>query len=205
MGKNFKNPWARSTSEMRDEAFSKLVENTVTNKNYSKTDGFVKLTVTNITVGWARVKSYHKPSATHFKVPLYSLRMEGYTDSGDKAYKYFNVVRFGVQCEDDISPTVVGLKDAQSYYLKWVTYRGGCWQVLGDWLIHEGTSGPQRQAWGDLGCIEITGQNKWKEFQDSIFYFCRTNDPNEIARRNLAFIEYEMVESRPPLIPIPKI
>ncbi|MCF6242433.1 MAG: hypothetical protein L3J74_13925, partial [Bacteroidales bacterium] len=99
---------------------------------------------------------------------------------------------FGVKrnVSKDIEFRVVGLAESQSHKLKWVDYMGGSWQVMGNWLIHEGAENPTKQAWGALGCIEVCGENAWNKFNELLKSLTNVDDYNEMGKLELLTVEY---------------
>jgi len=77
---------------------------------------------------------------------------------------------------------------------------GGSWQVYGNWLIHERAENPSIQAWGALGCVEVTGKGEWKRFNDVIQSLSGDSNMLIISRARTLSAHYEAVNERPPLI-----
>lgn len=165
----------------------------------------ITITVTNIEDGWGIVKSYPTFNQKSYKVPLYICSVEGLSDDNELLIYTFKCIRFGVEYRIDknIGPRIVGLKDKQSYTLKWVKRSDNqkdVWQVKNNWLIHEGVKFPQTQAAGALGCIEIVGSNEWTRFNKCILELTNSSSELEVSKNRLAIIEFEEVNALPPLI-----
>jgi hypothetical protein len=118
--------------------------------------------------GPAIVKSYPFYDAKTYSMPLYPLDVSGTSNEGRPQSRRFVILRFGIRKRDALSPvTVAGVVHAQTHVIKrWIpTYKvhsypsveDGAWQVLGNLLIHDGPDDPTAEAFGTLGCLEITG------------------------------------------------
>lgn len=203
--KEFANPWSADNSEWFGEEKDKWFDggdiNQSNNVNQTKIRK-VKIVITNNKVGEGLVRAYPQSNNKEYIVPLYDCYIEGKMENGTTKKEYFSVIRFGVQRDEskNIAPKVVGLKDKQTHILNWVNYMGGSWQVYGNWLIHEGAENPSVEAWGALGCIEVTGKGEWSRFNNVIRSLSGETSLSDISKAKTLSVHYEAVSERPPLI-----
>jgi hypothetical protein len=121
------------------------------------------------------MKSYPGKTGQLYVVPLYKMVVAGKDRHTKESLQIeFNCIRFGVQYDQEkkVGPRVVGLAESQSHFLTWhkSPSLGWVWQIYGNFLVHEGAKNPRKEAWGALGCIEITGPGKWNEFLGLLVY-----------------------------------
>ena len=149
--------------------------------------------------------------------PVYECYVEGQNQAGKAVRERFNVLRFGVQCKDDKTPTVVGLADAQTHIIKaWLpTYHvhsaaspeNGAWQVYASFLIHYGPDNPS-ELFATIGCIEVMGAQGFIRFNDLVIALsgstAQTRDQQliDIGRAGRMSISYAAA-TRPPLKRVP--
>jgi len=152
-------------------------------------------------------------SLGYFSVPSYPCFVTGKDDTGNSISERFDVLRFGVLCNDGRTPKVVGLANYQVHVIKaWIgSYRvhsassneNGAWQVYDNFLIHDGPDNIT-EVFATIGCIEITGPQGFNKFNDLII---RLSGPKaasreaqlvEIGRAKSLQITYEAAQ-RPPL------
>jgi hypothetical protein len=116
----------------------------------------------------AIVKSYPFYDGKTYSMPLYSLDVTGMANDGSRRSRRFGILRFGIRKKDAGSHArISGVVHPQTHVIKrWIpTYKvhsypsveDGAWQVLGNLLIHDGPDDPTTEAYGTLGCLEITG------------------------------------------------
>jgi hypothetical protein len=148
-----------------------------------------------------------------YLIPIYNCVVEGTSESGVKIKVPFNVLRFGVQCEDGKTAHVVGLADQQTHVIKaWIpTYRvhsaqsveNGAWQVYGNFLIHDGPD-DESELFATIGCIEIMGKSGFVKFNDLVISLSgpkaksREEQLHEIGQSGRMSITYESAK-RPAL------
>lgn len=161
----------------------------------------VQVVITNKEVGKGLVRAYPDRNGKNYIVPLYNCYVKGKMKNGVVKQEHFSVIRFGVQRDKkkNIAPRVVGLKDRQTHTLNWVSYMKGSWQIYKSWLIHKGASNPSTEAWGALGCIEVTGYGKWDKFNNLIKNLSEESDFKKISKAKTLTAEFEAVSHRPPL------
>lgn len=137
----------------------------------------VRCTVTGNVVGRANVDSYdltRKSKAGRiYTVPLYLMRLAGHDDSGKAVQYQFKVIRFGVGHSINGPDFIAGKSKQGVHTLKWGgKYMGGkgCWRLSGyrQVLIHDGADYPMKQAYGAVGCIEVTGPDAWEQFNQRV-------------------------------------
>jgi hypothetical protein len=140
----------------------------------------VRCTVTGNVVGQALVDSYDKDaplgkkkSGRIYKVPLYLMRLAGHDDSGKIQYYDFKVIRFGVGHSGNGPDFIAGKSRQGVHTLKWggkYMSGKGCWRLSGykQVLIHDGADFAMRQAYGAIGCIEVTGRKAWEKFNQRV-------------------------------------
>jgi hypothetical protein len=148
-----------------------------------------------------------------FLIPVYDCLVEG-TDAGGKSVQErFDVLRFGVKCDDGKTASVVGLADQQSHTIKaWIpTYKvhsassaeDGAWQVYDNFLIHDGPDNAS-DLFATVGCIEVIGPRAFIQFNDLVIALSGATgaDKNaqlkQIADSGKLSITYAKA-SRPPL------
>lgn len=202
MAKDFTNPWGQGGRRWPPKWMDDKNNSENLNDNLFRK---VKITITNIEDGWGVVRSYPNNDGNIYKVPLYLCTVSGKNSNNEEITHTFKCIRFGVQYDTskNIGPQVVGLKDEQSYTIKWVYQKNMgeySWQVTGNWMIHRGASNPQTSAFGALGCIEITGSDEWSRFNKAILELTGASSENEVSSKKLATAYYERVPSRPPLV-----
>lgn len=202
--KEFDNPWSADNSEWFGAEKDKWLESgrVESNSEEQVKTRKVRIVITSREIGEGLVRAYPDSNTKEYIVPLYECYIEGKTESGIKKTEYFKVIRFGIQRDEgkNIEPKVVGLKDKQTHVLTWVNYMEGSWQVYGNWLIHEGAENPSIQAWGALGCVEVTGRGEWRRFNDVIRSLSGDTNMLTISRARTLSAHYEAINERPPLI-----
>ena len=82
-----------------------------------------------------------------FLVLVYECIVLGSDGKGNRVQERFEVLRFGVQCEDGKTARVVGFADQQTHKIKaWIptysvhsasSYEDGAWQFFKNFLIHD--------------------------------------------------------------------
>lgn len=148
-----------------------------------------------------------------FATPVYQLSASGVDDVGGKSSRIFEVLRFGVQCEDRKTARVVGLADNQTHVIKrwipdydphsFVSNEIGAWQVYGSFLIHDGPD-TVREVSATIGCVEIMGNQGFIDFNDFIISLSgakaasRDDKLKEIGNSGKLSIHY-LPAKRPPL------
>lgn len=110
-----------------------------------------------------------------FLVPVYEGIVLGSDGKGNRVQERFEVLRFGVQCEDGNTARVIGLADQQTHKIKaWIpTYsvhsassnEDGAWQVFNNFLIHDGPDN-STEIFATIGCIEIMGPSEFNRFNN---------------------------------------
>ncbi len=174
----------------------------------------VKILIGGKPVGEQRTWAYPSgQSLGQYLVPIYPCYVNGINNAGATVREQFNVLRFGVQSKDGKAAAVVGLADYQTHIIKaWLPHyrvhsatspENGAWQVLGNFLIHDGPDNPT-ELFATIGCIEVMGRQGFVKFNDLIISLSgpkATNRPQqlmEIGRSGRMSITYEQA-SRPPL------
>ncbi len=162
----------------------------------------VLVRVTNIRTGTGLVvpfsRSGGRDNTVQYRVPLYRMTVSGTDNSNRPVTENFDVIRFGV-LDSQRGHIVVGLAEAQRHTLRRANYMRGSWQITGNHVIHDGADNPIRDAYGAIGCIEVTGTNGWQRFEATIRRLSGTNDPNAISRARTLSIQIDAT-TRPPLI-----
>jgi hypothetical protein len=113
----------------------------------------------------------------------------------------FKVIRFGVLDRGMDAPVVVGLTDKKPYTLRrsdYMSKKGGSWQITGNYLIHDGADDPSWDAWGAIGCIEITGKGEWQHFESLVAELSGTPDVWLITSRGTLHLDIDAA-ALPPL------
>lgn len=143
----------------------------------------IKLTVGNVIKGHGILKSYPVNDLKSYRMPLYTLTVEGTDDSDKKQSKDFNIFRFGIHKPLKTSPAkVVGLADQQTHIVKKYKhdYRlhsvegtpynasDGAWVVWKTFYIHDGADDPQTEAFGTIGCVEVCDPDGFIKLNDFI-------------------------------------
>lgn len=174
----------------------------------------VKIQVGGRPIGEQRTWAYpNGQSLGEYLIPIYECSVVGVDNAGKAVNTSFNVLRFGVQCKDSRTATVVGLAEFQSHVIKsWLPgYRvhsarspeNGAWHVYDNFLIHDGPDNPI-ELFATIGCVEIMGSRGFVKFNDLIISLSgpkALNRPQqliEIGSGRLLSITYEKA-SRPPL------
>ena len=166
-------------------------------------------------------KTWAYPSGNksgRFSVPVYECMVLGSDGKGNRVQERFEVLRFGVQCKDGKTASVVGLADQQTHKIKaWIpTYsvhsassnENGAWQVFGNFLIHDGPDN-STEIFATIGCIEIMGPSGFNQFNDLLISLSgpktkyRDSQLEEIGSKGEIYITY-MKADRPPLKRVPK-
>ena len=166
----------------------------------------------------AIVKSYPVYDGKTYSMPMYPLDVSGVSDDGLSQTRRFEILRFGIRKQDaPSSPRVSGVVHAQTHLIKrWIpTYKvhsypsveDGAWQVLGNLLIHDGPDVPTAEAYGTLGCLEITGSpGGFITFNDYLISLSgsrkskRDEQLTEIGASGRMSISY-VAAKRPPIVP----
>ena len=165
----------------------------------------VEIIVSSKPVGTGKVRAFPYRMGGRFRVPLYEMVVIGTDSSLKKVERKFKVIRFGVKQVSRIDRhRVVGLKDFQVHSLKRAGYMDGSWQIYGDFLIHDGADNPKRQAWGSIGCIEVTGKDEWEDFESLIKNLSGESNPWKSGQSGKLMVRIESVKKRPPLIKVPR-
>jgi len=134
---------------------------------------------TALVVPYSREKG--RDNSVRYEVPLYRMTVSGSDDSGEEATAHFKVIRFGVLSRGG-KHSVVGLADRQTHTLTRVGYMKGSWRITGNHLIHDGADRPGSEAWGAIGCIEVTGVGEWQRFERIVRKLSGTQQAKEIGR-----------------------
>jgi hypothetical protein len=167
----------------------------------------VRCTVGSTTVGQATVDSYDLErrlrSGRIYAVPLYLMRLAGHDDSGTIQYYDFKVVRFGVGHSGDGPDFIAGKSEHGVHVLTWGGgYMGGkgCWKLSGykQVLIHDGADRPLKDAYGAVGCIEVTGHRAWETFNQRVRELSGHSDLRAIGLQGSFKCEL-LPAQRPPL------
>ena len=178
----------------------------------------VKILIGGTPSGEQQTWAYPKgQSLGRYLVPIYKCFVEGMDNAGNAVKVQFDVLRFGVLCNDGKTASVVGLSDYQTHIIKaWIpTYvvhsasspENGAWQVYGNFLIHDGPDNPT-ELFATIGCIEIMGTRGFVKFNDLIISLAGTKSVKrseqllEIGRSGFLSITYEKAP-RPPLKKVP--
>ena len=148
-----------------------------------------------------------------FLVPVYECIVLGRDGKGNRVQERFEVLRFGVQCEEGKTARVVGLADQQTHKIKaWIpTYsvhsassnENGAWQVYNNFLIHDGPDN-STEIFATIGCIEIMGPLGFSRFNNLLISLAgpkatyRDHQLAEIGSKGEVYITY-MKAVRPPL------
>ncbi len=169
----------------------------------------VKLIITNKEITVGVVRSYPKDNGKIYEVPIYVCNIVGTDIDGNIIEETFSCIRFGVQLNNEANdtPRVVGLRTEQSYTMLWVKSAtiGWAWRFLENkqthwgYYVHEGATDPQNVPFGALGCIEITGLDEWKRFNEVLLRLTGAENQSDISKNKLAEIEIEEVSTRPAL------
>lgn len=178
----------------------------------------VRLTVGGRQIGKAKTWAYPKGEQLGlFSIPTYRMLVSGTDDRGRAVQEQFEVLRFGVQCKDGKTATVVGLADTQTHGIKtWIpTYRvhsanspeNGGWQVYDNFLIHDGPDNAN-EVFASIGCVEVMGPRGFVKFNDLLISLsgptAATRDAKlvQIGNARNITISYEKAV-RPALTPLP--
>jgi hypothetical protein len=155
-----------------------------------------------------------KKDPTHYLaywVPLYVVRVQG---GSEYAALRFGLVNHGEKTPKKERQCDAGLTSERSVQSRWIgTYsphsftlpgRKGAWQIMQDFLIHQGTDG--NSIGGALGCVEICGPQRWDMFLAEIERLAEV-PCEEIGKQQLLTINIEaavapMAELADP-VPIP--
>lgn len=165
----------------------------------------VRCTVTGIALGQAYVDSYDlnrkSKSGRIYRVPLYRMRLAGYDDLRKLQYYDFKVIRFGVGHSGSGPDFIAGKSKQGVHTLTWGGryMRGkGCWKLSGyrQVLIHDGADRPRMQAYGAVGCIEVTGPQAWEIFNERVKELSGISDLGEIGRKGR--FKCELLQASPP-------
>ena len=164
----------------------------------------------------AIVRSYPFYDGIVYSMPMYPLDVSGLSDDGATRTRRFDILRFGIRRRDArSSPSVSGVVHGQTHLIKrWIpTYKvhsypsveDGAWQVLGNLLIHDGPDDPSAEAYGTLGCLEITGSpGGFITFNDYLISLSGSKKPSrgeqlaEIGAAGIMSITY--IGAKPPPI-----
>lgn len=140
----------------------------------------IDLTVGSKPIGKAKTWAYPNgiKLGVHI-VPTYQLQVVGTDDKGGKVTRDFEVLRFGLLCNNAMgAPSVVGLAKLQVHIIKaWlpaysvhsaVSKENGAWQVYDSFLIHDGPDDPNDEAnlYASIGCVEVCGPQQFLAFND---------------------------------------
>lgn len=136
----------------------------------------IVLTVGNVAVRDQVTWAYPNGQALgHFRTPVYHMTVAGTNAKGAASKRTFEVLRFGVMCEDGTTAHMVGLADDQPHRIKsWIpTYvvhsahskENGAWHVYGNFLIHDGPDNA-KEIFATIGCIEVMGASGFSHFND---------------------------------------
>ena len=149
----------------------------------------VKILVGGMPIGEQQTWAYpNGQSLGRYLVPIYKCTVEGLDNAGKVVKVQFDVLRFGVLCNDGKTASLVGLADYQTHVIKaWIpTYRvhsanspeNGAWQVYGNFLIHDGPDNPT-ELFATIGCIEIMGSSGFVKFNDLIISLSNSKTANK--------------------------
>jgi len=167
----------------------------------------VRCTVSDSIVGRGIVDSYDlatKQRNGHiYIVPLYNMRLVGHDDTGAIVYEDFKVIRFGVGHDGNGPDYITGKPEHGVHSLTWgdkYMGRKGCWKLSGykQVLIHDGADYPLRQAYGAVGCIEITGIDKWEVFNQRVMEWSNCTDFRRLGLDGK--FKCELLYAKPPRI-----
>lgn len=165
----------------------------------------VTATVKSPEKGEALVTSY-PIKKQKYKIPLYEMVLSGSDASGAPQSYTYKVIRFGVSLNTSGGTArVVGLRDSQTHVLKHVSYMGGSWQLYGNFLIHDGADDPSKNAWGAIGCIEVTGTSAaygdaWQEFNANVLALSGESSFEAVSAAKCFSITLDRIASYPPLV-----
>lgn len=174
----------------------------------------IKIRIGGVAIGEQKTWAYPAGQKLGlFRVPVYDCTVAGIDDTGKLRSEKFPVMRFGVQCKDGRSATVVGLAEQQTHTIKsWIpTYmvhsatstENGAWQVYGNFLIHDGPDSPL-ELFATIGCIEVMGPRGFQRFNDLVVSLSGAAGPtrerqlSQIGSSGRMSITYERA-SRPTL------
>jgi len=180
--------------------------------------------VVNIRIGGTAGREFPTwayPNGRHlglFWIPSYPCIVTGSDNAGNNVSERFEVLRFGILCNDGKTPKIVGLANYQMHVIKaWIgSYRvhsarsdeNGAWQVYNNFLIHDGPDDLSLVgAFASIGCIEITGPKGFSRFNDLIIKLSGPKETSreaqlvEIGRTGSMRITYEAAR-RPTLKPM---
>lgn len=137
-------------------------------------------------VGWAYTYAYKCPLGPLYTIPTYPLIMVGQDNQGKTHVEVFEVIRFGVSCNNNEKiPKVVGYNNGEAVETElgyWLPEFGtqpdsrleqpGAWKIAGNVTIHDGPDNPQSPALCHLyasdECIEICGPRAWDRFNQKL-------------------------------------
>lgn len=183
----------------------------------------IMINVTNEIVGSAVVWGYPRDDAQEedigplYEVPTFKIIVRGTFDDGILAKREFEAIRFGVQQKTTRDrPKVVGLAHEQNHIVKkWLSNYSvhsatseerGAWQVIGDFLIHDGPDKPldQSEPYASIGCVEICGPRGFNVFNEYLVSLSGMTKPGlqeklvDLGDSGLLKVHYTAT-SRPPL------
>lgn len=188
----------------------------------------IKLTVGNEIKGYGVLKSYPFPTPDDvaageprikYKMPLYTLTVEGTDGAGNSKTKDFNIFRFGIYRENKrAAARVVGLANKQTHIIKKYKHdyelhsagdaSNGAWVVWKTFYIHDGADDPQNQAYGTIGCVEVCDPDGFIKLNDFIIELGGSTKPErdekliEIGASGKMVITY-LKAPKPPLVVAP--
>jgi hypothetical protein len=179
----------------------------------------IGLTMGNKVVAHAVTWSYPEDDGKLYKLPTYSLTVEGKDDAGTAQSRSFEAFRFGVyRPTKKAAARVVGLASKQTHTIKsWIpsysvhsasSAEKGAWQVYDNFLIHDGPDDPSdvSEPYASIGCIEICGgPSGFVQFNDFLISLSGSTKPTrdkklaEIGASGTMVITY-LEATRPPLV-----
>jgi len=173
----------------------------------------------NIEIGGTPGKEFPTwayPNGSHlgqFLIPSYPCTVTGNDAAGNSVSEKFNVLRFGVLCNDGKTTKVVGLAEYQKHVIKaWIgsytvhsasSDENGAWQVYNNFLIHDGPD-DSTELFATIGCVEVMGPRGFIRFNDLIIKLAEPKATSreaqllEIGRSGSLWVTYEAAR-RPPL------
>jgi hypothetical protein len=130
-------------------------------------------------------------------------------DTGTAAKRDFEAIRFGIQQKTTKDrATVVGLAHKQTHVVRtWLpnysvhsarSEERGAWQVIGDFLIHDGPDNPldADDPYASIGCVELCGARGFIAFNEYLVSLSGATAPGipeklaEIGDRGVLTVHY---------------
>lgn len=161
----------------------------------------ITIDVTDETMATAVVWGYPRDDVPEddtgplYEVPTYKLIVRGTMDNGQPAKREFEAIRFGVQQQTTKhQPRVVGLAKEQTHTVKkWLAHYAvhsaeseerGAWQVIGEFLIHDGPDNPRDKddPYASIGCVELCGRRGFTIFNEYLQSISGSKQSGEQAK-----------------------